>query len=206
MRLGKRIIKETKRSRFLNFLSKNLLYCILRLLFMTYRLRVVASKNHAQEVRGLYYFWHQHILCGMFFFFKSGLSGACVVSPSKDGQIAGFLCRKLGFHVLYGSAHKSSVAVVRQALSELQETGRLCLVGDGSRGPAYKLQRGAVYLAQKTQQPLVFVECNPQWAFTFKKSWDQFKLPLPFSKIFIVVHDPVWIGGLSNNVCEGSSS
>ncbi len=141
----------------------------------------------------------------MLFFFKQKAQGACVVSPSNDGKIAGFICGKLGFRVLYGSSNKASVSLVRQSLAELESNGRLCLVGDGSRGPAFVLQQGITYLAQKTNKPLCFIECKPTRAFTLKKSWDQFKIPLPFSRIDVVVHKPIFVNSMStDNVCKSS--
>jgi lysophospholipid acyltransferase (LPLAT)-like uncharacterized protein len=196
MRPVKPIIVSIKNSRILSFLAKNALYVVLRLLFMTYRLQVQYPKSTTDSLKdfhGVFYFWHQHILSGMFFFFRQKAQGACVVSPSNDGKIAGYFCQRLGFRVLYGSSHKASIQLIRQALAELETNGRLCLVGDGSRGPAFKLQRGITYLAEKTQQPLCFVECKPTRTLTLKKSWDQFKIPLPFSKIEVIVHEPVFV-------------
>ncbi len=187
-------IKRLKRNRIFNFFCRNLLYGTVRLLFLTYRLDVTYTAEARQVIKnsvGLFYFWHQQIVSGMFFFYSLRAQGACVVSPSNDGRIAGFICQKLGFDVLYGSSHKASIGVARQALATLRERGRLCLVGDGSRGPAFQLQRGVIYLAQKSGAPLVFVECRPQWAITFKKSWDKFQIPLPFSKISVTLHHQV---------------
>lgn len=193
MRLAKPIIKRIKSGSVLSFLSKQLLYGLTRLLFLTYRLEVkyppTAEKISPSRL-GVFYFWHQQIIAGMFFFFKTKSTGSCVVSPSDDGKMAGFVCKKLGFDVLYGSSHKSCISVVRQSLGALQKTGRLCLVGDGSRGPAFKLQKGVSYLAEKANVPLVFIECKPQWAITFSRSWDQFQIPLPFSKIQVTIHEP----------------
>ncbi|MCB9493280.1 MAG: DUF374 domain-containing protein [Epsilonproteobacteria bacterium] len=160
---------------------------------MTYRVRfryAQAVKQPLANQEGLFYFWHQHIASGMFFFWSMKARGHCVVSPSSDGKFAGFVCKKLGFDVLYGSAHKSSFSLVRNALQVLKKDKHLCLVGDGSRGPAFKLQKGVKYLAARTKVPLIYVECKPSAAYVFKKSWDQFKLPLPFSTIEVYVHAP----------------
>lgn len=189
----KPITKTIKSSVILSFAAKLLLYGFLRLLFMTYRLRVTVDKSLAHPMTtqpGVFYFWHQQIIAGMLFFFKTRSTGYCVVSPSRDGKFVGYITRKLGFTVLYGSAHKGTVTLLRSALKVLQTDQRLCIVGDGSRGPAFKLQQGISYLAQKSQVPLVYVECRSQWHYTFKKSWDQFQIPLPFSKIFVRVHKP----------------
>lgn len=187
---------KLKRNSISSALIKYFLYGVLRVLFGTYRLKVIYANNNfnlLKNTKGIFYFWHQQIIGGMFFFFKTKSTGTCIVSPSNDGKIAGFLCRKLGFDVLYGSSHKSSIKVLRKALTTLQGCGRLCLVGDGSRGPAFQLQPGVSYLATKATVPLVFVECSASHALTFSKSWDQFKIPLPFSTISIVVHEPVII-------------
>jgi lysophospholipid acyltransferase (LPLAT)-like uncharacterized protein len=206
MRITKAIIVRLKRSRVLNFMVKNAAYLLLRLLFATYRLEVSYLLSQNKDVRacdGVCYFWHQNIIAGMFFFVRSGLRGACIVSPSDDGRFAGFVCRKFGFKVFYGSSHKSSVSVVRRALNELGCTGRLCLVGDGSRGPAFTLQRGVTYLAKKSGKPLIFIECKVQWARTLYKSWDHFKIPLPLSRISVIVHEPVYVG--RRHVCPGDA-
>ncbi len=138
--------------------------------------------------RGVFYFWHKNILAGMLFFFKECQQGHCVVSPSVDGKTIGFVIKKLGFNVIYGSAYKEPVRLVRQSLSVLENQGRLCLVGDGSRGPAFKLQRGVWFLAKKAKVPLIFVDCHIEWSISFTKSWDQFQIPLPFSKVFVTVY------------------
>jgi lysophospholipid acyltransferase (LPLAT)-like uncharacterized protein len=147
---------------------------------------------------GIFYFWHQQIIAGMTLFFKIKATGHCVVSPSADGKFVGYVCQRLGFSVLYGSSHKAAVSLVRQALQVLKVNRQLCLVGDGSRGPAFRVQQGVRYLAAKTQVPLIFVECSSSWHLTFTKSWDKFQLPLPFSKIRVHVHAPEYIQNVAD--------
>lgn len=190
----KRIIKKLKTSRLLKFFFKNVLYGSLRLLIATYRLRIVADRVAIRDLGtlpGVYYFWHQQIIAGMTFFFKMKAVGHCIVSPSDDGKIAGFLCQKLGFSVLYGSSYKGSLSLVRNALRVLAHEKKLCVVGDGSRGPAFVLQPGLSYLAEKSGVPLIFVECSSSWHITFSKSWDKFQVPLPFSTIYVHIHMPL---------------
>lgn len=196
MVLVKPIIKRLKRSSIFCFFFNNFSYFVLRLLFYSYRIEVACAPEtvkYLHEGNGIFYFWHQQIIAGMFFFFKYNAQGACIVSPSADGKIVGFICNKLGFNVLYGSSYKSSISVTRKALATLKESGRLCLVGDGSRGPAFQLQSGLSYLSAKSNRPLIFVECKPEKALTFNKSWDRFQLPLPLSKIYVKIHAPVYV-------------
>ncbi len=185
----KRIITLLKKSTFFNFLLQRVAYYCVRLLFCTYRLRVHYDGDPVDvtTMRGVFYAWHQQIIPAVFYFFKIGAPAACMASPSDDGKIAGYVCQRLGFTVVYGSAYQSPVAVTRHALKELESTGRFALIGDGSRGPAGQLKPGVHFLANKAQVPVVFLECTQQWPLTIQKSWDRFQIPLPFSTITITV-------------------
>jgi lysophospholipid acyltransferase (LPLAT)-like uncharacterized protein len=191
------LIKKIKNISLLRMGLAYFSYLLVRLVFSTYRLKIENnfSQKQVQDFlkSGVFYFWHQHIVAGSFFFFKNRLRGHCIVSPSKDGQVMGFIAQHLGFTVLYGSAHKRTVGLLKDSLEVLKTQKKLALIGDGSRGPAFKLQKGVAYLAAKSQLPLFFIECKTSCAFTFHKSWDKFQLPLPFSKIFIKIHQPVFL-------------
>ena len=190
----KKIIKKIKNNKILSHVVYNFIYWYLRILFLTYRLNVKSEndfKKNFNQNEGVFYFWHQNIIAATFFFFKMKGVGHCIVSPSKDGKLMGFIAQKFGFKVVHGSAYKQSVQLIRQTLDILDANKRLAIVGDGSRGPAFQLQRGTIYLSAKSKVPLVFMEIKTEWAFTFNKSWDKFQVPLPFSKIFVKVHAPV---------------
>ncbi|MFH1644212.1 MAG: DUF374 domain-containing protein [bacterium] len=188
------IFKILKNNRLLSYLVKNFLVIVAKLIFKTYRLEIEVDEKLEMPMskwNGVFYFWHQNIIAAMFFFFKQKSVGYSIVSPSNDGKIIGYVLQKLGFKVLYGSAYKKSVQLIRQGLEILDANKKICIVGDGSRGPAFQLQRGVIYLAAKSKLPLVFVECKTQSAIKITKSWDQFKIPLPFTKISIKVHQPI---------------
>lgn len=190
----KKWIKELRTTTSFQSLLSWLIYLLLKALFFTYRLRITYEHDmpiatHQQP--GIFYFWHQGIISGMLFFSRTKHQGYCIVSPSKDGKIAGFLCKKLGFTVLYGSAHKNTISLLRQTFTVLDQHQQICLIGDGSRGPAFRLQPGIIHLAERTQLPLVFIECKPKKALTLS-SWDHFHIPLPFSTIEVRIHQPVY--------------
>lgn len=190
----KNFFKKIKSNNFLNFFTKNLIYFFVRVLFSTYSLKIEYDKNLINNTNnaynntcGVFYFWHQNIIAATFFFFKIKETGHCIISPSQDGKIMGFIATKLGFTVLYGSAYKQSIQIIRQSLNILKTEKRLCLVGDGSRGPAFNLQEGVIYFAKKSNLPLIFVDCKSSKFISIKKSWDKFQIPLPFSKIYIKI-------------------
>lgn len=187
------ILKSIKNSRFLTFIVKNALYVIARFAILTYRIEVVLDEGIKYPLNqniGVFYFWHQQIIAAIYFFYKFQNGQSCVVSSSKDGQIAAYILEKLGFNIIYGSSFKNPIQLTRQALKVLHENRQLCIVGDGSRGPAFELKKGIPFLAKTANVPLYFVECSSTWKIKFKKSWDRSEIPLPFSKIIIKVHGP----------------
>jgi hypothetical protein len=137
------------------------------------------------ENNGIFYSWHKNIFAIAAFLSKNNFSLHCIASPSLDGRFLGALTERIGLKVLYGSAHKNPISLVRESIEILKNHGQLFVIGDGSRGPAEKLQPGVNYFSRKTGLPLIFINCKVSKKIVFKKSWDKFQLPLPFSKIYI---------------------
>jgi lysophospholipid acyltransferase (LPLAT)-like uncharacterized protein len=167
---------------------KSLVNVSLRFLISTYRIHLQNElKQPLNDTTGIFYTWHQNIIALAGFLYKNNSNIHCVVSPSGDGKFLGDLTERLGLRVLYGSAHKEPIKLVRNALKVLKNEKQIFLIGDGSRGPAKKLQPGISYLAKKSDIPIIYIQIEMQWKITLKKTWDQFLIPLPFSKITITL-------------------
>jgi lysophospholipid acyltransferase (LPLAT)-like uncharacterized protein len=167
-----------------------MIYCYLRLLFLTYRLEVVDHNGSALPLNkstGLYYLWHGHTICGLYFLYRQKAFGHLVSDYSVDGRLAGFSARKLGLRVMYSNQKPS---FMRHAIDVLEMNKRMYMVGDGSEGPAFRLQREIPYLCARTNTPLIHLECKASSAVALSKRWDQLKIPLPFSKITVTIHPP----------------
>jgi lysophospholipid acyltransferase (LPLAT)-like uncharacterized protein len=89
-----------------------------------------------------------------------------------------------------GSVRGSSSRRGSQALFEL--TGKLrqgfdiAITPDGPRGPKYQLQPGPILLARTTGSPILPVHARFSRALTLN-SWDGFRIPLPFSRIDVII-------------------
>lgn len=187
------ILTFIKNNALLGFFAKHIIYLYTRILFLTYRLEVhydLDPQKSINKCEGIYYFWRQDLIMCMFLFFEKRSLGYCISSSSSDGKIIGFVAQKLGFKVIYSHSKSGKKDFVKKVLDVIEVNKRLCLVGDGSRGPAFKLNPAVAYFSAKTKVPLVFIECKAHWALTFKKSWNQLQIPLPFSKIIVRVHSP----------------
>ncbi len=70
----------------------------------------------------------------------------------------------------------------------------LCVTPDGPRGPKHIMKMGAIRVAQKTRSPIILLGVGIRRK-KILKSWDNFWVPLPFSKCSIECSDPIYIDG-----------
>jgi lysophospholipid acyltransferase (LPLAT)-like uncharacterized protein len=106
-----------------------------------------------------------------------------MVSGSKDGELLARPIRECGGVVIRGSSSKDATAALRGAVEAAAEGANIATVGDGPRGPRYRLKPGPVLIAKATGLPIVPVTWAGSRVFQLHRSWDQLMLPLPFSRI-----------------------
>lgn len=126
-------------------------------------------------------FFHQDELCLIPYFQNTGLG--VLVSLSKDGSLMANLAQRLGYITTRGSSSRGAVAGLIAAIKKVKEGHSFSMAVDGPRGPIYKVKEGAIKISEKTNTPICPVRAKTHNAFIFRKSWNQAKLPKPFSKI-----------------------
>ncbi|MFZ3201202.1 MAG: DUF374 domain-containing protein, partial [Candidatus Acidiferrales bacterium] len=78
------------------------------------------------------------------------------------------------------------------AMARYLDAGRhVAFTIDGPRGPRYVAKPGPVILARRTGRPISVFHIGLERAHTFKKSWDLFRLPYPFSRAVMFVAPPI---------------
>lgn len=116
---------------------------------------------------------------------------ATVVSDSRDGEIIARVLRRIGFITARGSSTRGGLKALKQ-LRQAMEDGRVGVITvDGPRGPRQKVKDGAVYLAQRSGALLFPVRSRPSSCHVFTRSWDQFKLPMPFCSCEVRIGEPL---------------
>lgn len=143
----------------------------------------------------LYTAWHCHLLFPLFYFrhYYVHLPPLVVMaSPSRDGEFIAEVARGLGFIVCPGSRRKGGVQALQQMADYFRRGHSGGLVADGSRGPARVAQKGVVFLAREAQVPIIPLAVASRCKKTFH-TWDRFELPLPFSRLALLVGDPLWV-------------
>ncbi|HEY9074372.1 MAG TPA: lysophospholipid acyltransferase family protein [Desulfobaccales bacterium] len=144
----------------------------------------------------LYTAWHCHLLFPLFYarhYAQQLPPVVLMASPSRDGEFIAAVARGLGFTVCFGSRRKGGVQALQQ-LADFYRQGYSCgLIADGSRGPARVAQKGPLYLARIANAPLVPLAVAASLKKTFQ-TWDRFQVPLPFSRLALLVGEPLRVG------------
>ena len=64
---------------------------------------------------------------------------------------------------------------------------------DGPKGPRYVAKMGAVLLAKKTGNPILPFTIAAQHHWTVRRSWDQFQVPRPFTRVRVTIAAPIYV-------------
>ena len=164
---------------------------IMRVIGATLRFEVhdhAGAFNHARP-GWIWAFWHNRMFVIPYIHDQwfAHIPGAILSSPSGDGQIIADVCATFGFEAARGSSSKpmkglSALIMMADKVKEGRDVG---ITPDGPRGPKYQLQPGIIKLGQLTGGTIVPVRVLYSHALRFK-TWDEFMLPLPFSKVTMI--------------------
>ncbi len=184
------------------WLGKWFLYVILRLLSKTCQF-VVLNEQYQKRAKAkdpsqsyILAFWHEQLLAPLFAL--EGQKHCGLASQSGDGKIIGFICKKFGNPPpVFGSQNrdgkdKGGLRALMRLLAELRDRGPIAITIDGSIGPRRIAKAGVIDLARKAGVrilPVVGVYSH-SWRL---KTWDQFQIPKPFSKIIINFGSPITV-------------
>lgn len=97
--------------------------------------------------------------------------------------------RSLGFDVLDASLGKQSAGVLN-FIKKIQGGTPAIVAPDGPHGPIYEAKPGVMYMAAKASSVVVPIGAS----FSRRvvgSNWDDFALPLPFSRVAFVIGEPI---------------
>ena len=160
-------------------LLHKILIKLLKFISLTWRFEI---KGKIPNPPGIIAFWHGSMLPVWKYFSK--YNPYAIVSPSKDGEILSNLLKEWNYSLIRGSSSNKG----KKALDSIIENASknfVLITPDGPRGKIYKFKPGAVVASQRSGSPLYLCRVRIKYLFAFQKSWDKFKLPLPFTKIIL---------------------
>jgi lysophospholipid acyltransferase (LPLAT)-like uncharacterized protein len=163
----------------------------LRLLAATLRLRreeKTVEPLWATGVPAIYVVWHARLLLLPYLYRGRGLRA--LVSRSEDGAMLSDLVRRFGFVPVRGSSSRGGAEGLLSLARAIKEGHSVVVVPDGPRGPREVLKGGIVALARRTGARVVPVAlgASSEWRL---RSWDEFRIPKPFSRCVVRFGEPV---------------
>jgi lysophospholipid acyltransferase (LPLAT)-like uncharacterized protein len=177
-------------SRFRDAIAPSVGAALVRLIGLTWRVRVVGDEHvegYWREGRPVIYIvWHGRILLVPWLTRRlrrtRGVRAPRVLaSRSRDGELVARYVRHFGLSVIRGSSSRGGGAALRALVASIRDGVDVAVVPDGPRGPREQLQPGVAALAALTGAPVVPLAIAAQPARRLS-SWDRFLVPLPFAR------------------------
>ena len=133
-------------------------------------------------------FWHGRILPATYYFRRRGI--VVITSENFDGEWIARIIERFGFGTARGSSSRGGLKAMLQLVRDMERGKPAGFTLDGPRGPARAAQPGAIWLAQRTGNPVLpfHLEASSHWTM---KSWDRTQVPKPFSTVALVIGDPM---------------
>lgn len=191
----------TLKRRITYALLQPLVKAILYLFWWTCRVDRIIGDDNAQQLINkadpiIPCYWHQMHIMGTWYMRqlqKRGLKIGFLISPSVDGEVPAKLVQSWGAVAIRGSSNRTGAKAMRDMYNTIVKD-RISPVttSDGPTGPIHEFKQGAVMLAQLTGAPMLPIAyaASRYWQL---KSWDQFIIPKPFSRIVFAVGKPHYI-------------
>jgi len=128
--------------------------------------------------------WHQRLFGGFFVPKIFRWSPYIMISQSRDGDFISKVVRHIGWIPVRGSSSRGGKQALRALIDGIQKQRIGGHIVDGPTGPPYVVKPGLVVLAGQANA-CICVGIVSYEKFWKAKSWDQFMIPKPFSKVLI---------------------
>ena len=140
--------------------------------------------------------WHHDIYFSTWLLKEMNLTA--LISSSRDGEYINQVLSGFGFRAVRGSSTRGGIGAMKQLVRCLKEGQPIAITPDGPQGPIHKVQEGIIALAKMTGAPIIpwRYEGNSFWNLN---SWDNHKIPKPFSMISSVFGQPFYIPKTASN-------
>lgn len=166
---------------------------IVRLIGPTLRVEMIGVHN-AVQIRdagepAIGAFWHRCIFPAVWIWRNRGV--VVLNTVNFDGRWTRRVIERLGFGTAQGSSSRGAIEGLAAMARHLDEGRHVAFTIDGPRGPRYVAKPGPVILARRTGRPISVFHIGVEWGHTFRKAWDLFRLPYPFSRVVMFVAPPI---------------
>jgi hypothetical protein len=180
---------------------------LVRVLATTWRIRVRGAEHlrALREARRPFVFvlWHSRILPLLFHHRREDV--VLLISRHRDGGYLADLAERWGYRSVRGSTRRGGEVGLLGIVRALEGGAEVAVTPDGPRGPARRVQPGAVAAAQHAGVPLLPIGAQPSAAW-WLRSWDRLCIPKPFAVVDVVYGAPVEVGPGKDGLRRGMAA
>lgn len=200
--LRKLVYKKFFRKLICNFIVAymNFVYFTSRIKFVNFEILAKSAKNKEPLI---IVFWHNRLMMIPFIAKKVKklhpfYNFMTLASKHGDGQFVGQVMENLGLISILGSTQSDKnkrskgigVASFKRIFSGFKAGYSLGITPDGPRGPNQKINGEIINIAHKANVGVLALSYSSS-KFIELKTWDKFKIPLPFSKICFYLDEEI---------------
>jgi lysophospholipid acyltransferase (LPLAT)-like uncharacterized protein len=151
--------------------------------------------SHLDEIyktgkRAIFTFWHGRIFPSTYYWRNRGI--VVMTSMNRDGEAIAQCIRRFGYGAARGSSSRGGFRALAEMARDIREGRDAAFTIDGPRGPRYVAKQGPVLLARKTGAAIFCFHISLKRKIRLK-TWDEFQIPLPFTKAFVGKAAPIWV-------------
>ena len=171
---------------------------LIKTLAATWRYRESGTKP--LEPPFIFVLWHSRILALLPVYKQTGV--VLLVSRHRDGGYLTDLAAGWGYQSVRGSTQRGGDVGLLGIVRALRAGAIVAMTPDGPRGPAERVQPGAIAAAQHADVPIIpgGARVSSSWHL---RSWDRMRIPKPCAAIDVVYGPPIRIGDGKEGLRQG---
>jgi len=177
------------------FLVGGLMFLTFSLIRLTQRVKYIGKENLNSSPNHIYAFWHENLPLHFTTNLQMKKPQIWLQHPMLFMKPIHVMVKMMGLtEMAYGSSGNSGKEALERVNAQLRNGYSTMINPDGPAGPIKKLKVGVLIMAKETGVPIIPItmDASPKWVMN---TWDKKKQPLPFSKIRIEYHEPIYIRG-----------
>jgi lysophospholipid acyltransferase (LPLAT)-like uncharacterized protein len=168
-------------------------FCLFWLFRITQRVEYRGEEHLRASPNHIYAFWHENLPIHFIVNLSIKEPQIWLQHPALFMKPIHVCVKLMGLKELaYGSSGNKGKAALERVNHQLRKGYSTMINPDGPAGPPKKLKPGVLIMAKETGVPIIPItmDASPKWVLG---TWDKKKQPLPFSKITVRYHEPIYI-------------
>lgn len=148
-------------------------------------------ERERRRERTIYAFWHRHLLLMPYCYRGDRIH--MLSSHHRDAEIIVRAMRTFGISAIRGSSTRGGAVGLKGLLREAAAGSDLAFTPDGPKGPPGVVKLGVIQAAALGGLPIQPIAIGATRRWVLAKTWDQFEVPKPFSRVEFVYGEPLTV-------------